>query len=234
MNVFEHWCPVTSDFGLIQIDPETIAQAYFDWTLELKKDPRRSEVRSSLADAFGLLPPLSMGFYRTLLVPTRAGWTAYFASGMQGSDPSGAMSVFTKQFGVLSMRIFARNGSAGGDGTIWSVFAPEAQGGEPPLLYRRAICAADDGGWVFEQSGEPFPFENRERYTARRKRDRFDRELLRTYLREFGLDPFSDDFYVVNEQSPAICIEKGVQYRDKIAEYTLDEARTRLLKPKRG
>src|SRR5687768_8390083 len=63
----------------------------------------------------------------------------------------------------------------------------------PILNFVRTISAVNDGGrWVFEQTGEPFPFEDTSRFEARRKRDRFRFEILENYLAELGLRPFEE------------------------------------------
>jgi hypothetical protein len=60
---------------------------------------------------------------------------------------------------------------------------------QDPLRGRRSIYAADDGGrWVFDQVGEPFPFEDLEAYTRRRIRDRFTPAMMGDYLRGLGVD----------------------------------------------
>ena len=70
---------------------------------------------------------------------------------------------------------------------IWEVYEPPEHGGAM-LGHRRTICSANDGGrWIFEQSGEPFPFEQTESFSERRKRDRFTSEMLITYLGELGI-----------------------------------------------
>jgi hypothetical protein len=64
---------------------------------------------------------------------------------------------------------------------IMEVFGPDGTG---PLLARRSIAAANDGGeWVFETTGTPLPFERADQYTRRRKSERFTPELLYEYLR---------------------------------------------------
>jgi hypothetical protein len=52
----------------------------------------------------------------------------------------------------------------------------------------------DGGPLVFEQSGQPYPFEELAKYTLPRKRDRFTRDMLLAYLAAFGLAPLSDSF----------------------------------------
>src|SRR5204863_7464290 len=106
---------------------------------------------------------------------------------------------------------------------IWEVYAPASLGGTLPLGYRRSIAAANDGGrWVFEESGEAFEFERTELYNARRKKERFTRELLEEYLNEFGIRPFDDSFFVVDNGHEAVLLER-TQPVFTLPEYTLEE-----------
>ena len=109
-------------------------------------------------------------------------------------------------------------------GTVWEVYAPLDQGGLPPLLYRRAIAAVSDGGrWTFSESGSRFPFEVAQAYELRRKRDRFNRELLYKYLAHFGLRPFSNDFYKPSGSQPAIIVERTRRWPEPATQYSLEE-----------
>jgi hypothetical protein len=105
---------------------------------------------------------------------------------------------------------------------IWEVYAPEAQGGDK-LGYRRSIAAADDGGrWVFEETGERYPFERPESYVAPRKRDRFTRDMLREYLRHFDVELFEDGFMRIDAASPAVRLQQVTSVQPA-PEFTLEE-----------
>ncbi|MFL5357668.1 hypothetical protein [Archangium sp.] len=96
------------------------------------------------------------------------------------------------------------------------------------LNYVRALGASNDGGrWVFDESGEPFPFEKREHYQARRVRDRFTFDLLKEYLRHLGLSPFEEDFYLP-EGAPAWLVERKGPFLPNHHEYTLAQVREDL------
>src|SRR5436190_18057383 len=104
------------------------------------------------------------------------------------------MCYYAGRMCVLSMRVCCTPDTDVYPGTVWEVFAPQSLGGCPPLGYRRSICALNGGGrWIFEEFGDRYPFEQPERYSLRRKRDRFTREMIRDYLRHFGVELFSDD-----------------------------------------
>ena len=222
-SLMTKWSPVTSDFGLIQAPIERVLAELQSWHNSIGIEYARTAITSSLADAFESLLPLSNSMMRRLFLATHSDWVACFQNGIQGSDPFPAMSYLARQMGVLAMRVCSIPDNALYPATIWEVYAPESLGGQKPLGYRRAISSAKDGGrWVFDESGERFPFEQVERYTERRRYDRFTREMLRDYLREFGIELFSDDFLHVGEESPAVRLQQVTKVW-QTPEFTLEE-----------
>ena len=94
------------------------------------------------------------------------------------------------------------------------------------LNFVRSIAVAEDGErWVFEQAGTPLPFEDTARYTARRIRDRFTFDMLERYLKELGLSPFEESFYLPPDKPSAELVEKIGPRVANSQDYTLDEAR---------
>ena len=63
-----------------------------------------------------------------------------------------------------------------------------------------------------------------ERYKAQQIRDRFTPEMLDEYLRNFGIQFFSPDFY--NVPQPTYLISKEGPCAAGLKEYSLEEART--------
>jgi hypothetical protein len=221
--LLEQWSPVTSDFGLIQLPVDTVVREFVAWQASAGTDCSLRAV-TSLAEALSTLPPLSTQKRRALLVPTQNGWTAYFQSGIDGSDPFPAMSYLARRLGVVAMRICSTLRNATWPATVWEVYAPEDQGGVPPLYYRRSICAMNDGGrWVFEQSGKPFVFEHLDYYDRPKKPERFTRELLAEYLTHFNLVPFDDEFFSPSRETPAILVDRHRASLPNCPEFTLEE-----------
>lgn len=101
-----------------------------------------------------------------------------------------------------------------------------AQGGVPPLDYRRALGVSNDGGrWCFINSGPRFPFEAPARHGARRVRDRFTGAELAEYLAAgFDLRPFDDADYLVSRERPGIVLHQTTNVH-RLPEYTLAEVR---------
>ena len=222
-NLLTKWNPVTSDFGLIQAPLERVLAELQAWHRSIGIEYSRTNISTSLADAFESLLPLANSKMRRLFVSTRSEWVTCFQNGIQGSDPFPAMSYLAERMGVLAMRVCSTPATAANPATIWEVYAPESLGGEPPLGYRRSISAARDGRrWTFRESGERFPFEQVERYSEHRKRDRFTRDMLTDYTRHFAIELFSDEFLCVDEARPAV----QLQQRTKVwhtPEFTLEE-----------
>lgn len=222
-SLLEKWHPVTSDFGLIRAPLQRVVSDYESWRGSDGTKHLRTEIASSLSDALESLLPLAMSKMRRLFIPTRSDWVVFFQNGIAGSDPFLPMSNLALRMGVLAMRVCCTPKSERYPATIWEVYAPESQGGCPPLGDRRSIVAMNDGGrWIFSESGEPYPFEHIERYSAWRKRDRFTREMLRDYLRHFGIELFADEFLHVDAGSPAVRLQQVTNVWHA-PEYTLEQ-----------
>lgn len=157
-SLLDTWHPVTSDFGLIQAPIGRLIEEFEAWHASFGTRYRRTENRTSLADAFRSLLPLAESKQRRLFVETRSDWVACFQNGIQGSDPFPAMSYLAGQLGVLAMRTCSTPDDALYPATIWEVYAPPELGGDA-LHYRRSIAASNDGGsWMFSETGERYPF----------------------------------------------------------------------------
>ncbi|MFL5349967.1 MAG: hypothetical protein ACJ8AT_34760 [Hyalangium sp.] len=230
----DRWAPVTSEMGFLELGAEQAAQAFATWERRLLT-PRGITVEElpitgTLEQVLSRLLPLSGGeIQRDLFIPTRSAWTAYVSNQWTGTDAASPMSYMARWLSIRCLRVVAvphtlrkhQGGRYGG--VMLDVFGPK----QPGKLnnYVRAIEVANDGGrWVFVQSGEPFPFEQVERYQARKVRDRFTFEMLQDYLRHLGLSPFEEDFYMP-PGTRAWLIQKTGPFTTVGREYTLEEAR---------
>lgn len=222
-SLLTKWSPVTSDFGLIRAPLERVLAELQSWHTSIGIVYSRTNITSSLDDAFESLLPLAESKMRRLFVATHSDWVACFQNGIQGSDPFPAMSYLAKRVEALTMRVCCTTDTAKHPSVIWEVYAPESLGGKPPLGYRRSIAASNDGGrWVFEESGERFPFEQVARYAERLKRDRFTSEMLRDYLKEFGVRLFADEFLRVDSAAPAVRLQRTTKIWHT-PEFTLEQ-----------
>ncbi|HLL06171.1 MAG TPA: hypothetical protein VK539_36705 [Myxococcaceae bacterium] len=230
----DRWAPVTSEMGFLELGAEQAAQAFATWQRGLVASQGFTfEVRpvaGTLEQVLSSLLPLTSGeTQRDLFIPTRSAWSAYLENGWNGTDAATPMRVMARRLSIRGLRVVAaphtlhKDGGGRYGGVMLDVFGPEQPGKISNTV--RVVEVANDGGrWVFVQSGEPFAFEQVEKYQERRVRDRFTFEMLKDYLRHLGLSPFEEDFYL----PPGSCawlIEKTGPFTTVGRQYTLEEAR---------
>lgn len=119
------------------------------------------------------------------LVLDMSGWAVVFTDGTRGTDVGVLPLQAAHDLGVTSIRAVAVDpGSSSLGAAILEVFDPSSNDQQ---LCRRSIYAALDGSrWRFGESGARLPFEDTDRYTERKVRDRFPPALVRRYLGELG------------------------------------------------
>jgi hypothetical protein len=185
-------------------------------------------VEGGLEDALQALLPLTIEHARVLFVPTAGPWTAYFDNGSRGPDAFPPMSYLARRLRTRSLRVVAvPPGEGRYAASIFELYVPEDR---EWLNVERAISAMQDGDrWRFETIGEPLPFEDLERYTARRVRDRFPHELLDRYLQELGLRPFDEAFYMPDGR--AFLLQSRRPHVATLETATLDQARAEASVP---
>lgn len=152
-----------------------------------------------------------------LLVAACGEWTAVVNNSLHGGDSTAPGPMLSHAMGVRCA--IAGRSPRYGPGHEQTQFELLGPSGEPPLMYIRSISAtATDGRWEWFVSGDPLAFEHAERYFARRIKDRFDRDLLLTYLQALGIPADNDDAY-----GPATLLQRRFAGRGRVQ--TLDEAR---------
>ncbi|HYO55062.1 hypothetical protein [Archangium sp.] len=228
----DRWAPVTSEMGFLETDAEHAARAFAAWQEGLLAPVgvtvETRPVTGSLEQVLSSLLPLTDSeTQRHLFIPTRSAWTAYVENAKGGTDAMSAMGYMARTLGCRGLRVVAvpntyRKGEGRYGAVMLEVYGPHRTAW---LNYVRVVSASNDGGrWVFDQFGEPFPFEKLEQYQARRVRDRFTFDMLQEYLRHLGLSPFEEDFYLP-QGTPARLVEKTGSLVLARKEYTLAQAR---------
>jgi hypothetical protein len=196
----DRWAPVTSEMGFLETDAERAARAFAAWQQGLLVEDGVTvavrPVTGSLEQILSSLLPLTDSErQRHLFIPTQSPWTAYLDNSHRGTDAASAMGYMAETLGCRGLRVVAvphtyRKGEGRYGAVMLDVFGPHRTAW---LNYVRVLGASNDGGrWVFDQSGEPFPFEKVERYQERRVRDRFTFDMLKEYLGHLGLSPFEE------------------------------------------
>jgi hypothetical protein len=229
--------PITTEIGFLEVSAERAVAAFLDWMRPIHEPLGRQfrEVRVSggLEEALlRLLPLVNIIRTRNLFIPTASPWCAYFDNGHQGTDSFSAMSYLAQRLGCRGMRVVAVPDTIEGEfrgakghygAVILEVYGPERTDW---LNTVRSISALHDGGrWDFHAGGTPFPFEETERYQARRIRDRFTFDMLERYLKQLGLSPFDEDFYLPGPGAEAVLIERTGLLPPGMREFGLEALR---------
>jgi len=227
--------PITSELGFLKCDAKTAASTFLAWHTKIRSPLGQVLEEKDLADEsldslIRHLLPLANMHTRFLFVPTRGQWTAFFDNSWCGSDPASICSYLAEQIGCLGIRaVWVPNTFKERKGHLGAVIFEVYDKPNPILNIRRSICLINDGNWTtkwdFETSGEPFDFEDVERYKTRRKTDRFTPEMLDNYLKALGIDAFSEDFYCASKECPAKLISIHGKIPDDVTYYSLKEAR---------
>jgi hypothetical protein len=225
--------PITGEYGFVEASLDKVAMWFERWDSGIQSqhgvqvEARR--INANLMFALRALEPLtSVLRSRFLFVATASNWTAYFDNGWRGADAA-SLSYVAEALHCRAVRVVAVPDSMGSSPTRDKVgrFGAtifELYGANPTawLNHERTICAMNDGGkWIFDQQGEPLPFERPEQYRARGVRDRFTFDLLDEYLRAIGIRAFDETAF----SDEAVMIERlGVQ-APGMRQYTLAETR---------
>ncbi|MDF0514475.1 hypothetical protein PX701_12660 [Agromyces sp. H3Y2-19a] len=184
---------------------ETTLAAHLAWRRSLPAGtPITVSKPMPFARALQNLTPFETPWTRELFVPLD-GWTAYLNNGIGGGDPSASAYVTANALGVR--HIVAMNSPTHGPGHSSTQLWLSGPGGAPPSMSIRTISAhQQDGRWSWLETGALQSFEDADRYTRRRVRDRFDREALLSCLAALGIDLAEDarwgDGVVVQQRVP--------------------------------
>ncbi len=223
------YTPMTGTIGFIECAAEHTAEVFLKRLYRTyTRDGRTLKIHpfkaADLGQALEGLFPLVTRPNRWLFLNTNSCWTAYFENWWCGTDPT-RIAPLGNRCGCRSIRVdsvphvpFKKVGEGqffGSYGSVTlSVTKPEGRYGE----CERLISAMNDGGpWCFDVAGTPYPFEEVEKYNARRKRDRFTHSMLDSYLRQLGICAFEEDFYLLNGACSGfiVCVE-GEPWEDQI------------------
>jgi hypothetical protein len=196
----DRYAPITSEIEFLECDAKTAADAFQQWQQPIQSGRgvrlnRRELIGDFTSKLESLMPLTSHEARRFLFLPTTSKWTAYIENGWRGNDVS-AVSHLSRAMRCRAIRAVSvphtmrktPTGELGRYGaTIFEVYAADSSGCSF-LNVQRSVDAANDGGrWKFGANGQPFAFEDLERYKARQIRDRFTPEMLDEYLRHFGI-----------------------------------------------
>lgn len=217
--------------GFIEAPLERVSLALVGWSRQLRHATQFEERSQPFPDVLHCLEPLTTHAYpRELLVNTRSGWTLYVSCSVRGTDIEAPVSYLAQLLSCRGVGVETVPHTAGQPGIRrgrygslqFRLFGPRPS---PILNHLRSIYLTYDGDrWVFGTSGEPQPFEQPERYKARRMRDRFTSEMLEAYCGALGIEVFESSFYGPR----AVLVRTELRLPPDALSLTLEEAQAWL------
>jgi hypothetical protein len=194
--------PLTRAIGFAEVPFDVAVESHVRWRKGHAHGLKISTVQGPLGQALLSLDPLSAPRTRELVLETRSGWTALFDNSIGGGDPGGFCSNIVRTHHCRAVMVSCSPNTIKRVGDKWfgeygavqfALLGPEE--GEYHHLVRRIELTNDGNRWEFEQLGEVQPFEQPERYLARKKTDRFTPEMLESYCAALGIRLFDPEFY---------------------------------------
>lgn len=191
--------PITGTIGFIESDAQKAAQAFFSWKdRTYSRDGRNLRIMrresKSLETCFDTLLPLNTRTSRWVFIETKSNWCAYIENFWRGTDPTPIAPLAGLRLKCRGIR--CTNSPYGSSPAVIFEVYKSSWSNDGGNTERAVWAMKDGGGWEFDCIGEPYGFEQVERYSAKRKRDRFTSEMLEQYLKEFGISPFNASFYL--------------------------------------
>lgn len=198
------YAPIFERVGAIKAPIEDVVKAFVDWAEPqvIKKGNNLSikRIKGCLEDAFIDLQPM---FYpeKHVFIPAQNGFT--FFTDNRPTAESGRIRILSEALKLPLYHIWANYKIEGKQINGWGGGMFDYSMGFKII---RSVSLLKDLKWDFHQMGEPFPFEELERYNEKLARNRFTPDMLERYCQQVGIDFFNEDFYMPSG-SEAIIIE---------------------------
>jgi hypothetical protein len=189
------FAPVTDSFGFLRAPLAELADLFDRWLNGLRptgREPFQSELAAAL-ERLG-----KGGASRVLLAETRSDWVAVFVDRKDSFHSEVCHPARVYPCRGLCVRWFPHTIDQDPKHGQYGAVAFQTLADHPTdfLNVERSVdLGCYERGWKFSTSGPILPFEQTERYGARKVRDRFTPELLEAYCRAVGIELFSAEFY---------------------------------------
>lgn len=187
------YAPLTDGIAFIDAPIDDVLEGFLKWVEEKLSCKDRKVI--NLTAGFEKVIERSLPFLypaKELFFETKSKWTGFIQNNRRTEiGHAQVIARYTSGNSVVAgeawLSNYGRLVNGWGGGTFHYFHKDEL---------KRYLMLSDQDRWEFDQSGEPFPFEDLERYKEKYARNRFTPEMLDKYLKEFGIDFFNEDFYM--------------------------------------
>ncbi|MGE3465514.1 MAG: hypothetical protein AB7J13_01160 [Pyrinomonadaceae bacterium] len=186
-------------WGFLEVEFETLLDAVAAWTKSLFFDVHMIPVGNDLAAMMLLVEDRTVPMERYLLTTTQSGWVACFSNSL-GGDVTSLVGYMSETLYCAGVEIVAvpsqgklRPGQVHYPACQFTLYSGKVI--NCSNVERSVVCMDDGGRWIFETDGQVQSFEETNKYSEPRIRDRFTIDMLERYCRALGIDPFERSFY---------------------------------------
>jgi hypothetical protein len=204
MSTLSEFSPLTSTGHIIHAPRQNLMTAIQEILEKMFRQlavvQQTPALGTTLRDALPFLDPVCEGPYptRVLVLPCRlADWHVVFNNAWRSQGWPNMMIPITHKLETDDYYFFVQENTLTRDGD-----RVRGQYGSIQFIKidcgkaARTICSGNEGGkWVFFAQGQPLPFEDLARYSAKRIRERFTKDMLTSYLADVRLFPFDESFF---------------------------------------
>ena len=211
LNFFlKRYAPVTTHMAFAEMPAAEFAEALCVWTDEITKmwelpwQVKKQFIQGILASKLdALLPLTSVRSTKDLISATNSSWAAYIPNGFRGGDAHSAPSYLAGKLKIRTLTvILVEDVPAGQPGSVQFVLRDGRQATEKVtrhgIMYEcptRSVVAHKESRWEFSEDGERLPFEEVDKYQAKKIKDRLTFEMVERYCGHLGIELFDPDFY---------------------------------------
>jgi hypothetical protein len=197
------FAPVTFSWGFVKAPFPVYSEALVSWWKKLAIDFETATFNEELRCAFGRLEPLQSPQNRYLILETKSPWTAIFSNGLRTADVTSAVGHLCRVLDTFGLEIscIPDRSRLESEREALRIYGSVRFTLSGPIktdsLNRvRHVSAMNDGGkWVFDAEGEEQPYEQPNKYAARKIADRFTLEMLESYCSALQINLFDSNFY---------------------------------------
>ena len=189
---------------VVQANATAVVSCLLSWGTEVGTFVRESPGTGGYAAIWPSLGEPCCPSTKGVVIGLQNKWTAFFDNNnLQDIAHSVAWNL-TRLLGVASYS-FCADDNPTSEQRGSAVFAARSPSAANPI--KRFVMVTHDSGWQFTQSGQPFPFERLDLYAAKRKADRLNTEVLKSYASAIGVSfwnpgDFANDFTILYEAPP--------------------------------
>lgn len=224
--------PLTDSIFFLKAEIDTFNESFQKWHKSIDIKYSEEKITGKFSDIISCLLPITVPIItKYLIIPTKSEWLAFFDNGILGTDGS-APSYISEE--IIRCQMIRSNCSDKGvvleyrdprQSKYKDEYGIEHYQNDRYIYY----SGLEAKGYKFKTSGQPFPFEDLERYKIKPLKKRFDCELLKKYLLEFNIDAFNPDFYLPKDKKGILLTKKGLHLKTK--KLNLKEAQSYYDKP---